>query len=256
MTSAPTLRFEVEGAVAILTIDRPDVRNAIDLATARAIADAVDELDDRPELRAAVLTGAGGTFCSGMDLAGFRRGERPVIEGRGFAGLTQAPPRTPLVVAIEGYAIAGGFELALAGDLIVAGRGAKLGLPEVKRGLTPAAGGLFRLPARIPRHVALEMILTGEVITATRAHEVGLVNRVVDDGTARAAAVELANLIAANGPLAVQAAKRVVYASADWTEGESFERQEEHVDPVRRSNDAQEGAAAFLEKRPPVWTAT
>lgn len=252
-TTTGGLIVERRGAVLVLQMNRPEARNAMSLQLARDIAAALDELDADPDLRAGVITGAGGTFCAGMDLKGFARGERPVVEGRGFAGLVEKPPAKPLVAAVEGYALAGGFEIVLASDLVVAARGATFGLPEVRRGLTAAAGGLFRLPRRVPYHLAMELVLTGRHWSAQEAAEAGLVNRLVDDGTALEAAVELAEQVAANAPLALVASKRVVVESASWPLEEAFERQHEIVDPVRRSEDAQEGARAFTEKRAPVW---
>ncbi len=247
------IELEQGNGVLVITINRPESRNAMTKAAAEAISAALDELDDRIDLRAAVITGAGGTFCSGMDLARFLAGERPITERRGFAGLVREPPAKPLIAAVEGYAIAGGFEIALACDLIVAAAGARFGLPEVKRGLTANAGGLIRLPTRIPYHVAMELALTGEMIDAGRAYELGLVNHVVEPGSALAHARTLGERIAANGPLAVAASKRVLVESAQWPAAEAFDRQSEIVEPVRTSDDAKEGARAFMEKRPAVW---
>lgn len=248
------LHVEHVDGVAVLTIDRPHRRNAVDLPTAQAISDALDALDADPGLGAAVLCGAGDLFCAGMDLKDFAEtGRRPVVEPRGGFGIVGRPPRTPIVAAVEGPALGGGFEIALACDLVVAGVGATFGLPEVRRGLTASGGGLVRLPRRIPRNVAMELALTGAPLDAARCAELGLVNRVVPDGTARAAAYELAALIARNAPLAVLASKQVVVQSADWPEAEAFARQEPLVDPVRRSADAREGARAFAEKRTPRW---
>ncbi len=247
------LRIEERGRVLVLTMDRPESRNAMSLGMAQQIADAVDLLDRRDDLTVGVITGAGGTFCAGMDLKGFARGERPVVEGRGFAGLVKRPPRKPLIAAVEGYALAGGFEIVLACDLVVASREATFGLPEVKRGLTAAAGGLLRLQTRIPYHLAMELVLTGRMWPATEAAEALLVNRLADKGAALDVALDLADEVAANAPLALAASKRVLVESADWSLAEEFERQEEHVDPVRRSEDAQEGARAFVEKRAPRW---
>lgn len=241
--------------VLVITIDRPEARNAVNAEVAEGVAAAVDELDARDDLRVGVLTGAGGTFCAGMDLKAFLRGERPVLEGRGFAGLVERPPATPLVAAVEGYALAGGFELALACDMIVAARTAKFGLPEVKRGLVAAAGGLFRLPDRIPYHLAMEFTLTGQMVPAERAHEAGLVGRLAPEGGALAEAMDLAQAIAANAPLAVAASKRVVAESREWPRAESFARQAPIAEAVRSSEDAREGALAFTEKRPPQWQA-
>jgi enoyl-CoA hydratase len=247
------IRSEPAGDVLVVTIDRPEARNAVNLAVAEGIAEAMDRLDGDDSLRAGILTGAGGTFCAGMDLKAFVAGERPYVGDRGFAGITQRPPRKPLIAAVEGWALAGGFEVALACDLIVAARDARFGIPEVKRGLVAAAGALLRLPRRIPYHLAMELALTGEPIGAERAHAIGIVARLTDSGGAVAGAQELAALIARNGPLAIDASKRIVAAAADWGEAEGWERQGEIVGPVFASEDAREGATAFAEKRDPVW---
>lgn len=241
--------------VAVLTINRPEARNAVDLATACAISSTFDVLDDDPTCRVIVLTGAGGHFSAGMDLKAFRgTGERPVDEKRGPFGLVRMPPRTPLIAAVEGAAVGGGFEIALACDLIVAAENSVFGLPEVQRGLTAAGGGLLRLPSRIPYHLAMEAILTGRRLTAGWCAEHGLVNKIAPSGRALEAALDLGEEIARNGPLAVQASKAVVSESGNWTHDEAFDRQEAIVDPIRRSADALEGAAAFAEKRQPIWT--
>ncbi|MER6825774.1 crotonase/enoyl-CoA hydratase family protein [Streptosporangium sp. NPDC000563] len=244
---------EVDGGVAVITINRPKARNAVNGAVARGLAAAMDELEERKDVAAYVLTGAGGTFCSGMDLKGFLTGDFPVVEGRGFGGIAEAPPKKPLVAAVEGYALAGGCELALACDIIIASEEAKFGLPEPKRGLVAAAGGVMRLPRRIPYHVAMEIALTGDHFPASRLYELGLVNHVTPVGEALATAVELASRIAANAPLALAATKRVIVESADWSRDEMFAKQGEIINPVFASQDAMEGAAAFAEKRAPRW---
>ncbi|MGY1805373.1 crotonase/enoyl-CoA hydratase family protein [Blastococcus sp. SYSU D00922] len=244
---------ERRGAVQVITINRPQARNALNAAVAQAVAAAVDELDASNELRAGVLTGAGGFFSAGMDLKAFLRGETPAIEGRGLCGITRTPPRKPLVAAVEGGALAGGFELVLACDLVVAGRSARFGVPEVKRSLVAAGGAALLLPQRVPRAVALELLLTGDPIDAGRAEAVGLVNRVVDDGAALDAAVEFAAAVAANGPLAVAATKEVVLSAPSWSPDEAWERQDAVVRPVFASEDAREGSTAFAERRAPVW---
>jgi enoyl-CoA hydratase len=244
---------EVDGGVAVITINRPKARNAINGAVARGIVAAVEELEERKDVAAYVLTGAGGTFSAGMDLKGFLTGDLPVVEGKGFGGLTEAPPVKPLVAAVEGYALAGGFELALGCDLIVASTEATFGLPEPKRGLVAGAGGILRLPRRIPYHVAMEIALTGDHYPASRLYELGLVNRITPAGEALTTARELAARIAANAPLALAATKRVIIESADWSTGEMFAKQGEIINPVFMSNDAMEGAAAFAEKRAPRW---
>ncbi|WP_066933765.1 crotonase/enoyl-CoA hydratase family protein [Microtetraspora fusca] len=245
---------EVDGGVAVVTINRPQARNAVNGPVARGIAAAMDELDERKDVSAVVLTGAGGTFCAGMDLKGFLNGDMPVVEGRGFGGLTENPPKKPLVAAVEGYALAGGFELVLSCDVVVASEEAKFGLPEPKRGLVAAAGGIMRLPRRIPYHVAMEIALTGDHYPAARLYELGLVNRVTPAGGALAGALELARTIAANAPLALAATKKIVVESADWSREEMFAKQGEIANPIFGSADAMEGAAAFAEKRPPRWT--
>jgi enoyl-CoA hydratase len=250
---ADDVLVEVRDNVLVITINRPDARNAVNGAVAQGMADALDRLDSEPGLFVGVLTGAGGTFSSGMDLKGFLRGETPVIEGRGLAGLTESPPRKPLIAAVEGWALAGGFEMLLACDLVVASREAKFGLPEVKRSLVAGGGGLLRLPQRLPYHVAMELALTGDPITADVALQHGLVNRVVDPGRALDGALELAGAIAANGPLALAATKEILRRSLDWTEAEGWKQQLDIMAPVFGSEDAREGAAAFAEKRPPRW---
>jgi enoyl-CoA hydratase len=250
---AGEVEVERDDHAIIVTINRPERRNAINRAVAEAIAAAMDELDDDPQLRVGIITGAGPAFSAGMDLAAFGAGELPVIEGRGLAGVAERPPVKPLIAAVNGAAVAGGFELALACDLIVADRVARFGLPEVRRGLVAAGGGLLRLPRRIPHHAAVELILTGGFLDADRAYALGLVNRIAAAGEALAAARELAAEIAANAPLALVASKRIVASSVDWPSGEMFARQRAIAEPVLASADAQEGALAFLEKRLPSW---
>ncbi|MEV5647076.1 crotonase/enoyl-CoA hydratase family protein [Nocardia sp. NPDC052254] len=239
--------------ILVVTLNRPAARNAVNLAVSEGVAAAMAELDARADLAVGILTGAGGTFCAGMDLKAFVRGESPVIAGRGFLGLVEAPPEKPLIAAVEGYALAGGCEAVLAADLVVAARTARFGIPEVKRGLVAAAGGLMRLPRRIPQAVALELALTGDLLDAERAFDLGLVNRLADEGKALDAALGMARSIAANGPLAVRASKQIVHESADWSPHEMFERQRAITGPIFTSADAREGALAFAEKRPPRW---
>jgi len=239
--------------VLVITINRPQAKNALNRRVAEGIRDAVDQLDQDRELRAAVLTGAGGTFSAGMDLKAFLKGESPSFPGRGLCGITQTPPRKPLIAAVEGWALAGGFELMLACDLAVAAQSARFGVPEVKRSLVAAAGGALLLSRRLPQAIALELLLTGDPIDAARAAAVGLVNRVVDDGTALDVALELAAAIASNGPLAVSASKEIARGGQDWTVAEGWGRQAEITAPVFSSADAREGATAFAEKRAPVW---
>lgn len=244
---------EREDGVLIITLNRPKAKNAANRALALGMAAAIDELEGDDTLRVAILTGAGGTFCSGMDLKAFVTGELPMVEGRGFAGLTEYRCSKPLIAAVEGYALAGGFELAISCDLIVAAENSKFGIPEVKRGLAAAAGGLVKLPKQIPSRIAMELALTGEFISAARAYELGLINRCCDAGEALAQARELAAKIVANGPLAVAASLKTVASAQDWSSDEMFARQQEIVTPVLSSEDAIEGATAFAEKRAPNW---
>jgi enoyl-CoA hydratase len=244
---------DVTDGIMTVTLNRPEAKNAANKALAVGVAAAMDQLDGDASIRVAILTGAGGTFCAGMDLKAFVSGEMPVVEGRGFAGLTEATPRKPLIAAIEGYALAGGLELAISCDLIVAADNAKFGIPEVKRGLAAAAGGLMKLPKQIPSRVAMELAVTGDFITAQRAYELGLINQVVPAGTALEAARALAARIVANGPLAVAVSKQVVKESADWSAAEMWKKQQELVLPIFGSEDAMEGSIAFAEKRAPNW---
>jgi enoyl-CoA hydratase len=244
---------ERRGRVLLITLNRPEARNAVDAALAQGIAAALEELDGDGELAVGVLTGAGKGFCAGMDLKAFVRGESPYVDGRGFAGITQRSADKPLIAAVEGFAVAGGLEVALSCDLIVAARAAKLGIPEVKRSLVAAGGALLRLPRRIPFHVAMEMALTGDPISAERAYELGLVNRLADPGAAVDAAIELAEAIAGNAPLALAASKRIAHEAPEWSAEEMWQKQGEISGPVFVSEDAREGATAFAEKREPVW---
>jgi enoyl-CoA hydratase len=252
MADDPVLTERRDG-VLLVTLNRPDARNAVNTALAEGIAAALDDLDADSELTVGVLTGAGKGFSAGMDLKAFVAGERPWVGDRGFAGIVQRSARKPLIAAVEGFAMAGGLEIALACDLVVASREARLGIPEVKRSLVAAAGALRRLPQRLPLNVAMEMALTGDPISAERAHALGLVNRVTEPGGAVDAALELAAAIARNGPLALDATKEILLRQADWTEEEFWREQGELVAPVMSSEDAREGATAFSEKRDPVW---
>lgn len=244
---------ERRGAVQVITINRPTAKNALNAGVAAGVAAAVDELDQSDELWAGVLTGAGGTFSSGMDLKAWLRGESPAIEGRGLCGITMTPPRKPLIAAVEGWAVAGGFELLLACDLVVAARTARVGVPEVKRSLVARGGAALLLPRRVPFAIALELLLTGDPISAERAAEVGLVNRLTEEGGALEGALALAETITANGPLAVAATKEIARSSADWTLEEGWAKQVDIAQPVFSSADAVEGATAFAEKRAPIW---
>jgi enoyl-CoA hydratase len=252
VSDAPVLTERRDG-VLVITLNRPEARNAFNRAQAEGLAAALTELDENDELRVAVLTGAGNGFSAGMDLKAFVKGETPYVEGRGFAGIAQGPPKKPIVAAIEGFALAGGLEVALACDLVVAAKDAKLGIPEVKVGLAAGAGALIRLPRRIPYHLAMELALTGEPISGERGAEIGLVNRTVEPGQAVEEAIGLAEQIARNAPLSLDASKQVIAASSNQTEDEAWERQGAIVGVAFGSEDAQEGAKAFAEKRDPVW---
>jgi enoyl-CoA hydratase len=253
MTDEPAVLSERRGNVLVLTLNRPDARNAVNAAVAEGISRGLDELDGEADLSVGVLAGAGKGFCSGMDLKAFVKGESPWYGDRGFAGIVQRPPAKPLIAAVEGFAVAGGCEIALACDLIVASRGARFGIPEVKRSLVAAGGGLLRLPRRVPAGLAMELALTGDPIDAERAHAAGLVNVLAEPGCALEGALELAGRIAKNGPLALAATKRILVESSDWTDAEFWEKQGEIAGPVMVSEDAREGATAFAEKRDPVW---
>jgi enoyl-CoA hydratase len=254
MVASDKVIVSVDAGVMTVTINRPEVRNAVDRDVSYAVCVALDELDHRSDLRVGILTGAGGTFCAGMDLAEFARGAQIRVKGRGLMGLAFTPPDKPIIAAVEGYAVGGGFEAALACDLIVASREARFGLPEVKRGLAAAGGGLVRLPRRIPQNIAMEIALTGEMVTAERLETYGLINRLCEPGQALQVATELAQVIAANAPMGVSASKRVVIRQRDWSTETMFEQQESITRPVLDSEDAREGARAFKEKRNPNWS--
>jgi len=242
------VRTERIGSALLITIDRPEARNAVNAAVAAELSNALDELEATPELRVGVLTGAGGTFSAGMDLKAALKGESPEIAGRGFGGLTEAELTKPLIAAVEGFAMGGGFELALGCDLIVAAEDAQFGLPEVKRGLIAAGGGVVRLPQRIPHHLAMEILLTGEPVDGRRAGSLGLANRVVPNGEAAAVALQLAEKIAENAPLALTAVKNVVRSQDPWA------AQRTEIAKLMTTADVREGMTAFAERRAPKWT--
>jgi len=243
---------ERRGRVMVITLNRPEAMNAINGALSEGLWSAVQELDSDSGLTAGVVTGAGKGFCSGMDLKAFSRGEDigPMLE------FVRNGAAKPLVGAIEGFALAGGLELALSCDLLVAARGAKLGIPEVGVGLFAAGAGLFRLPGRVGYGTAMEMAITGDPITAEQAADHGLVSRLTEPGDALGEALALAERIARNAPLAVAASKQVVRATQGASEEELWKIQRPHMATVWKSNDAKEGPRAFAEKRPPEWTGT
>jgi enoyl-CoA hydratase len=252
-STSPAVLAERRARTLVVTLNRPEQRNAIDQAVADGVAAALDELDGDDALSVGVLTANGRGFCAGMDLKAFVAGADCTAGGRGFAGIVERPARKPLIAAVEGFAVAGGLEVALACDVIVAAEGAKLGLPEVKRALVATGGGLRRLPQRISFGLAMELALTGELITAERAHEAGLVDQLTTRGGTLERALELAEAIAVNGPLAIVATKRIMREQSSWNEDEFWSRQERIADPVMTSADAREGSVAFAEKRDPVW---
>jgi len=247
---ADVILAETRGRVRLLTLNRPEARNAIDGALGRALVAEIEALDGDDGLTAGVLTGAGGSFSAGMDLKAFLKDGPP----KGFTEFLRNGGRKPLIAAVEGYALAGGLEIALTCDLIVAAKGVKLGIPEVKRGLFAAGGGLFRLPERVPFGVAMELALTGEPIPAEQAHALGLVARLAEPGKAVDVALELAEAIAKNAPLAVAASKQIIRGTRGLTEEESWQLQAPHSAKVFASEDAKEGPRAFAEKREPSWT--
>lgn len=253
MSDSPAVLTERRGGALVITINRPEVRNAINAAAAQGIADALETLDGDDALRVGILQGAGGSFCAGMDLDAFLKGESPWVGDRGFAGIAQRGARKPLIAAIEGFAVAGGMEIALACDMIVAAEGARMGIPEVKRSLVAAGGALLRLPQRMPYHVVMELALTGDSMPAERFHAFGLVNRLAPAGGALDAALELAAALGKNGPLALVASKEILMRQGDWSTEEMWAKQGEIAGPALISEDAREGATAFKEKREPVW---
>ncbi|MFS0884059.1 crotonase/enoyl-CoA hydratase family protein [Aeromicrobium sp. 179-A 4D2 NHS] len=253
MSSVITTTTELDGRALVISLNRPEARNAVNSQVARELAAAFDRLDADPDLRVGILRGEGRGFSAGMDLKAFLEGDFPAFEDRGFGGFAQKPPRTPVIAAIEGFAVAGGLEMALACDLIVAASDAKLGLPEVKRSLIAAGGGLLRLAQRIPYHVAAEIALTGDPVPVERLYQVGLVNRVAEPGRALEVALALAAQLVDNAPLGLEGSKHVLERAADWGLERGWQEQEPIMMRVNQSEDAREGATAFAERRPPVW---
>ena len=249
---------EYVNGVSVITINRPKAKNAINRAVTLGVAAALDELDERDDLTLGILTGAGGTFCAGMDLKTFVAGEVVALEDRGLAGMTTVQPRKPMIAAVEGWALAGGCELALACDLIVAAEDAKFGIPEVKRSLIAGAGGLLRLPRRIPPAIAMELALTGDPMSAADAHKYGLVNALTPAGGALDGALALAARITPNGPLAVAGTKQIVASALDWTAADHGPRLRVRGRPRRRHRVRREAAAGVegpltgAHRRPPA----
>ncbi len=241
------------GAVLTLTLNRPAVRNAFDLPMARALEAAIDRFEADGDLRVAILAGGPSFFCAGVDLRAAARGEKPRTAERGWFGLNERPALKPLIAAVEGPALAGGFELALACDLIVASRSSVFGLPEVSRGLIASAGGLLRLPKKLPAAMVAELVLTGEPVAAQRLFDLGLVNRLAEPGDSLRVAEEVAGRIARNAPLSVAASKRVLALSGQALPAELWVQQDAEFVQVRNSEDYREGLTAFAEKRDPVF---
>jgi enoyl-CoA hydratase/carnithine racemase len=253
MADADRILTEKRGKILIITINRPEARNAFDGATAARMEKAIDAFEADPELRVAIVTGAGRAFSAGQDLKAAARGDFGATRRRGGFGIMAMPPAKPIVAAVEGHAAAGGLELCLACDLIVAARDARMGIPEVRHNLVAVGGALFRLPRRMPYHVVMELALTAETPTAEWFHRFGLVNRLADPGHALEVAMELAEQVLRNGPLAVMASKRIIRQSADWTDAEAWTEQMKIAQPATQSEDTREGLRAFAEKRAPVW---
>ncbi|MGZ0186364.1 MAG: crotonase/enoyl-CoA hydratase family protein [Acidimicrobiales bacterium] len=250
-----TVNFEVRDRIAIITLNRPEARNAVSQQLAEDLEAAIDRLEADDALWIGILCGNGPAFCAGADLKAIASGEaRLTTERGGFAGLVRRVRTKPLIAAVEGPAVAGGTEIVLSCDLVVASTTARFGLPEVKRSLVANAGGLFRLPRALPTNVAMEMALTGDDLDAEAAHRHGLVNRLVQPGHALATAVELAEAVNANAPLAVRASRRVVLAARLLEDDEAFEVAANATREVFRTEDFREGPRAFVEKRSPIWT--
>jgi len=247
--------FETRGRLAVITLNRPEARNAINGEVARGMEAALDRLEEDPELWVGIIAAKGSAFSAGADLKAVAAGEGASLstERGGFGGIVARELDKPLIAAVDGPALAGGFEIALACDLIVASRAARFGLPEVKRSLLAAAGGLFRLPRVLPAKIAMELALTGDPIDAERAHQFGLVNVLVDAGQALAGAISLAERICENAPLAVRESRRLVRESLGRDEKELWQRTFEAFGRVVVTDDFREGPRAFIEKRPPVW---
>jgi len=250
-----TVNFEVRDRIAIITLNRPEARNAVSQQLAEDLEAAIDRLEADDALWIGILCGNGPAFCAGADLKAVASGEARLTTKRGgFAGLVRRVRTKPLIAAVEGPAVAGGTEIVLSCDLVVASTTACFGLPEVKRSLVANAGGLFRLPRALPTNVAMEMALTGDDLDAEAAHRHGLVNRLVQPGHALATAVELAEAVNANAPLAVRASRRVVLAARLLEDDEAFEVAANATREVFRTEDFREGPRAFVEKRSPIWT--
>ncbi len=244
---------EKRDKVMLITLNRPEAMNAVNQGLADALAAALVDLDADPDLSVGVLSGNGRGFSAGMDLKAFVSGGMPLVDGRGFAGITEFACNKPLIAAVEGFALAGGLEIALSCDLVVASQGAKLGIPETGVGLFAGAGGLMRLPRRVPYGVAMQMALTADPIRAEQAADLGLVQVLTEKGEALAGALELAERIAKNAPLGLIASKKLIVDMQGVSESDFWAMQQAQIDNVFSSADAIEGATAFAEKRAPNW---
>lgn len=250
--TANVILTEKQGHIFIITINRPETKNAFNSEASLQMSQAIDEFENDQNLFIAIITGAGGTFSAGADLIEAAKGIRKTTPRGGF-GIFKKPPSKPIIAAVEGYAVAGGMELCLACDLIVAAKDAKMGLPEVKHNLVAIGGGLFRLPKRMPYHLVMEMALTGEMYPVDYFHRYGIVNHVVERGEALQRAIELANKIIQNGPTALEATKQIIRHSFEWNEEEAWTNQMKYAEKALKSEDRKEGLRAFAEKRKPVW---
>lgn len=254
MTSENLVLTERHESVLIITINRPEVKNAMNSEAAQQMNAAMDLLDETDDLFVGIVTGAGGNFSAGADLKEAASGTRRTPPRRGGFGAMARPSRKPLIAAVEGYAVGGGLELCLSCDLVVAARDARMGLPEVRHNVVAIGGGLFRLPKRIPYHIAMEMALLGDFRSPDYLHGLGLVNRIAEPGDALNEAKQLAEQMTVNGPTALAASKEIIFQSSEWTEDEAWGKQMPIADVAINSADRVEGLKAFAEKRKPVWT--
>ncbi len=250
---ATAVTTEIRDRIMVITLNRPDAMNAVNQELAEELAAALESLDSNADLSVGILTGAGRGFCAGMDLKEFVSKGMPKVGDRGFGGITERCSKKPIISAVEGFALAGGLELALSTDLIVAAKGAKFGIPEVGVGLFAGAGALLRLPRVLPYAQAMKMALTGAPITAEQAHDFGMVAELAEKGEALATAINLAERIAKNAPLGLIASKELIREMQGRTEAEFWQYQKAQIDTVFNSEDGVEGATAFAEKRAPNW---